>query len=101
MYKRNIIDIIKWEKKQHPNITLKKALDIFSETVENYKNATKRKRLNYVAKCFLDACLIASLEPLTGSQAFEVFNNIATDFDTDKDTVERKINKIIDKGWSK
>ena len=93
--KETIQSIIEFESKKYEGIEFSLALDIFQQSVENYKVATKRKKLEYVAKTFINACLVASMDALTGAQAFEVFNNLATDLETDKDTLERKINKLM------
>lgn len=93
--KETIQSIIEFESKKYEGAEFSLVLDIFQNSVENYKVATKRKKLEYVAKTFINACLVASMDALTGAQAFEVFNNLATDLETDKDTLERKINKLM------
>lgn len=95
--KETIQSIIEFESKKYEGAEFSLVLDIFQNSVENYKVATKRKKLEYVAKTFINACLVASMDALTGAQAFEVFNNLATDLETDKDTIERKINKLMKK----
>lgn len=95
--KETIQSIIEFESKKYEGAEFSLVLDIFQNSVENYKVATKRKKLEYVAKTFINACLVASMDALTGAQAFEVFNNLATDLETDKDTLERKINKLMKK----
>jgi hypothetical protein len=95
--KETIQSIIEFESKKYEGAEFSLALDILQNSVENYKVATKRKKLEYVAKTFINACLVASMDALTGAQAFEVFNNLATDLETDKDTIEKKINKIMKK----
>lgn len=89
------MEIMSFYAQKYPDMTFEIALDFFENSVENYKVATKRKKLEYVAKTFINACLVASMDALTGAQAFEVFNNLATDLETDKDTLERKINKLM------
>lgn len=93
--KETIQSIIEFESKKYEGAEFSLVLDIFQNSVENYKVATKRKKLEYVAKTFINACLVASMDALTGAQAFEVFNNLATDLETDKDTLEKKINKLM------
>jgi len=95
--KETIQSIIEFESKKYEGAEFSLVLDLFQNSVENYKVATKRKKLEYVAKTFINACLVASMDALTGAQAFEVFNNLATDLETDKDTIEKKINKIMKK----
>lgn len=95
--KETIQSIIEFESKKYEGAEFSLVLDLFQNSVENYKVATKRKKLEYVAKTFINACLVASMDALTGAQAFEVFNNLATDLETDKDTLEKKINKIMKK----
>lgn len=93
--KETIQSIIEFESKKYEGAEFSLVLDIFQNSVENYKVATKRKKLEYVAKTFINACLVASMDALTGAQAFEIFNNLATDLETDKDTLEKKINKLM------
>ncbi len=95
--KETIQSIIEFESKKYEGAEFSLVLDLFQNSVENYKVATKKKKLEYVAKTFINACLVASMDALTGAQAFEVFNNLATDLETDKDTLEKKINKIMKK----
>lgn len=95
--KETIESIIGLQLTQHEDIDFSKALDIFTDSVENYKRSTKRQRLNCVALVFINACLIMGIDYLTGAQAMEVFNNIATDYGADKDVLEKRINKIIKK----
>ena len=100
MFKKNketVLSIIEYHQKNHTGITLMEALDIFTECVESYKNATKRKKLDWVAESFIAACLIAWCEPITGAQAFEIFNNLATDLETNKVAIEKAVNKIMAK----
>lgn len=89
-----VIDIIK---SKYHDITLKKAIDIFTDTVENYKKSKKKQKLKWVAQAFIDSCLVMSVDYLTGIQCGEIANNLATDLGTNKDTVERKIDKLIKK----
>ena len=95
--KKSLITIVESQKYLHPDITLEEAIDIFTETVENYKNAKRREKLKWVAQAFIDACLVMSVDYLTGVQCGEIANNLATDLDTDKEKVERKINKLIER----
>lgn len=95
--RETIQSIMEFQSKKYQDIEFSLALDIFQESVENYKRATKRQKLDCVAKVFINACLVMSVEYLTGAQAMEVFNNIATDYGADKDTLELRINKLIKK----
>lgn len=87
--------IIHWWVVNEPKMTFHKALDIFSNAVENYKNCDYKDKLYYVALCFITAANMMRLDFLTGSQAFEVANNVATDFGADKVRVQNQINKIM------
>lgn len=95
--KNDIYTIMEWLVKQSPTISFTESLDIFADSVENYKKAKKRQKLNCVAQAFIDACRVMAMDLLTGAQALEVFNNLATDLGTDKDTLENAINKLIRK----
>lgn len=95
--RETIQSIMEFQSKKYQDIEFSLALDIFQESVENYKRAPKRQKLDCVAKVFINACLVMSVEYLTGAQAMEVFNNIATDYGADKDTLELRINKLITK----
>ena len=92
-----IISIIDFQTKKYQGIDFSTALDIFCDSVEQYKHSIKRKKLECVAKVFMNACLVASLDNLTGAQCFEVFNNLATDLETDKEVLENAINKLVRK----
>lgn len=87
--------IIRWWVLNEPKMTYHKALDIFSDTVENYKHCRYKEKLDYVARCFITAANMQRIDFLTGSQAFEVANNVATDFGADKVRVQNRINKIM------
>lgn len=91
--------IIKYYRKN--TLTKKKAIDIFADSVENYKKANKKERLYWVAKSFIDAFLVMKCDFLTGAQALEVANNLATDFGADKDIINRKIVYIVSKKGKK
>lgn len=92
-----IQSIIEFETQKYQGIEFSLALDIFQDSVENYKRATKRQKLSCVAKAFINACLVLSIDYLTGSQALEVVNNLSTDLETDKETLEKAINKQMKK----
>ena len=92
-----IISIIDFEVRKHQGIEFHKALDLFQESVENYKTAPQRKKLECGAQTFISACIVAAVEPLTGAQAFEVFNNVATDYGADKEILEKAINNLMQK----
>lgn len=87
--------IISFQLKKYHGVTPEKVLDIFTESVENYKRAPKRQKLKCAAQAFIDACLVLGNDYLTGAQALEVFNNLATDLETDKDSLTRQINKLM------
>ena len=93
--KWNIEDIICWFIKNYPNMTRKKAIDLFADAVENYKNCDYKSKLEYEALSFIYAANICRIDFLTGSQAFEVANNVATDFGADKKKVQNRINDIM------
>lgn len=93
----SILGIIEFYNKTN-RFNLEKTIDLFADSVENYKKAkTRPQKLKFVALSFINACRVASVETLTGAQCFEVFNNLATDFNATKPTVERAINKIMRK----
>lgn len=89
--------IMAFELKKYNDISFHKALDLFQESVENYKRATKRQKLKYVAQVFIKACIVMNIEYLTGAQCMEIFNNVATDYGADKDIIEKEINKEMKK----
>lgn len=90
--------IMRWWLTTYPKMTLKKALDIFADTVENYKNCSPKDKLYYDSLSFITAINIVRVDFLTGSQALEVANNVATDFGASKVQVQAQIDKIM-KGW--
>lgn len=92
-----IISIIEFQSRKYHGIGFSEALDIFCDSVEQYKHSIKRKRLECVAKVFMNACLVAGIDNLSGAQCFEVFNNLCTDMETDKETLEKAINKLVRK----
>lgn len=87
--------IIRWWVVNTPKMTYHKTLDIFSDAVENYKHCTYKEKLYYVALSFILAANITRIDFLTGAQAFEVADNVATDFGADKIRVQNQINKIM------
>lgn len=89
--------IMAFELKKYNDIDFHKALDLFTESVEKYKRASKRQKLSCVAQVFIKACLVLGVEYLTGAQCMEVFNNIATDYGADKPDIEKQINKELQK----
>ena len=93
--KWSLSEIAVWWGKTCPKMTLKKSIDLFADSVESYKNCDYKLKLFYVANTFILAVNIARIEFLTGSQAFEVANNLATDFGADKIRVQNQINKIM------
>lgn len=90
--------IMRWWLDTYPKMTLKKALDIFADTVENYKNCSPKDKLYYDSLSFITAINIMRIDFLTGAQAFEVANNVATDFGASKVQVQAQIDKVM-KGW--
>lgn len=92
-----IIQILELQDKLHPRLWPTYALDIFLKTVEKYKKARKKNKLKYIAQAFLDACIVLNRDYLMGAQAFEVFNNLATDYGANKDDIEKEINKLLEK----
>lgn len=90
--------IMRWWLTTYPKMTLKKALDIFADTVENYKSCFPKDKLYYDSLSFITAINIMRIDFLTGTQAFEVANNVATDFGASKVQVQAQIDKIM-KGW--
>lgn len=76
-------------------ISKEKALDIFLDSVENYKKAPKKDKLKHIAESYINALMVMKIDFLTGAQAFEVANNLATDFETNKDIIEKEIIKLI------
>lgn len=95
--KETIQSIIDFETCKYQGIEFSLALDLFTESVENYKRATRRQKLSCVAKAFINACLVLSMDYLTGAQALEVVNNLSTDLETDKEVLEKAINKQMRK----
>ncbi len=89
--------IIRWWGITCPKMTFTKALDIFGDAVESYKDCPYKEKLHYVALSFILAANISRIDFLTGAQAFEVANNVATDFGADKVRVQNEINKIMHK----
>jgi len=89
--------ILYFEMYKYQGIAREKAIDIFVDSVENYKKATKRKKLYWIAKTFIASCLIMGIDYLTGAQCMEVFNNLCTDFGADKPTVAKEIDKVMKK----
>ncbi len=89
--------IIEFESKKYKDVDFSTALDIFTESVEQCKQAKKRKKLDCAAMAFVHACLVLNICYLTGAQALEVVNNLFTDLGTDKNTLEKAINKIMKK----
>lgn len=87
--------IIRWWVVNTPKMTYHKALDIFSDAVENYKQCAYKDKLYYVALSFILAANVTRIDFLTGAQAFEVADNVATDFGADKIRVQNQINKIM------
>lgn len=90
--------IIRWWLTTYPKMTLKKSMDIFADTVENYKNCSPKDKLYYDSLSFITALNIMRVDFLTGAQALEVANNVATDFGASKIQVQAQIDKIM-KGW--
>ena len=90
--------IVRWWSAAYPKMTLKKSMDIFADTVENYKNCSPKDKLYYDSLSFITALNIMRIDFLTGAQALEVANNVATDFGASKIQVQAQIDKIM-KGW--
>lgn len=89
---------MRWWLVTYPKMTLKKAMDVFADTVENYKNCSTKDKLYYDSLSFITAINIMRIDFLTGAQALEVANNVATDFGASKVQVQAQIDKIM-KGW--
>lgn len=87
--------IVRWWSAAYPKMTLKKSIDIFADSVEGYKNCDYSKKLYYVADSFILATNISRIEFLTGCQAMEVANNLATDFGASKNQVQAQVDKIM------
>lgn len=87
--------VIKFNKNK--SLTRKKAIDLFTYSVENYKKAQQKDKLFWVAQTFINSYLVMKCDFLTGAQAFEVANNLATDFGADKDTLNKQIVKNLSK----
>lgn len=93
--KWNLEQIITFWGRTCPKMPLSKTIDIFADSVENYKDCNYSQKLYFVANTFILAANVMRVDFLTGSQAMEVANNLATDFGADKTKVQNQINKIM------
>ena len=92
---KSLEQIVRWWSAAYPKMTLKKSIDIFADAVEEYKNCHHSRKLYCVANSFILATNISRIEFLTGCQAMEVANNLATDFGASKNQVQTQVDKIM------